>query len=64
MREWTQYESDRWREAIDAHGLALSSLDPEEQRLVVEAMRRDTMRKAIEARDRLRAARRLLAQIP
>jgi len=44
-REWREFESGCWHEAVRNRGLQLRSLDPEERRLVLEAINEDLERR-------------------
>jgi hypothetical protein len=44
-REWREFESNRWHEAVRHRGLQLRSLDPEERQLVLQAINDDLERR-------------------
>lgn len=44
-REWREFESSRWHEAVRNGGLQLRSLDPEERWLVLDAITADLERR-------------------
>lgn len=43
--EWYEFESARWREAVRDHDLRLASLDPDQRRLVIDAINADLERR-------------------